>query len=765
MQKSRKRIAIGWRSYVLSLIIAILVGASALLEPIDSFIELTTGKFAWRSVSGETIAITVDDETLRRLDRTDLSVQQHIAIIAAAKKAGVRRLFIDFEYRRVEKDPDFDELVAVINNWQEGIVLPVEGGNLIPIENKLEGARWPSSRFSPNIARACVCWEYMFWQVWEVPYAIMADGQLIPTFSALMARVPQQKPSSYPVDYSYRISSIPKIQAIDLLDGNFASSSLYGKDAILAPYHTSSLDKHYFPGHDLTPGADIHIIAAETLKRGMPLELGWIPSLAVVVGASLIIFLRQKTRRFLIWAATLGLLLIGSKFILLQFVTHIKISASLALLATLSIQMILVRRKWAAQQHNPISGLPNFNALRQNDSFGQRSIVAAKIVNFDEITTYLSSDYGQRLIEQIARRLQIGSADTSLYHDADGSFAWLSPIQKTTEIEAQLAGLAALFHTPIIIDDRRIDVNIAFGINDETEGSNSQRLAAARGAVDRAVRNRNLFERHTSSHDDDAAWKLSFQSQLKDALSNGDFWVAFQPQFDMASGQMVGVEALARWTHPSRGPIPPDQFIVQAEKSQDIYRLTLFVMKRSIQCGAQLHAAGHPLAVSVNLSAALLDQADLAATIVTMLDDHSFPARKLTIEITETAQFEDSRQAMQTLATLRQYGIRLSIDDYGTGQSNLEYFTRIEADEIKIDKSFVKTMRDSQRNFEIVKSTIELAHRLGAVAVAEGIEDQETLTLLRNLGCDVAQGYHLGKPQLFFEIMASLDSLHPPLSA
>ena len=114
--------------------------------------------------------------------------------------------------------------------------------------------------------------------------------------------------------------------------------------------------------------------------------------------------------------------------------------------------------------------------------------------------------------------------------------------------------------------------------------------------------------------------------------------------------------------------------------------------------------------------------------------------------------------ARQTLAQLRRTGIRLSIDDYGTGQSNLEYLTEIEADEIKIDKRFVMTMRDSQRNLEVVKSTIDLAHRLGAVAVAEGIEDAETMALLASLGCDVGQGYHLGKPQLFSELTAALST-------
>jgi EAL domain-containing protein (putative c-di-GMP-specific phosphodiesterase class I) len=165
--------------------------------------------------------------------------------------------------------------------------------------------------------------------------------------------------------------------------------------------------------------------------------------------------------------------------------------------------------------------------------------------------------------------------------------------------------------------------------------------------------------------------------------------------------------------------------------------------------------------MSVNLSATLLDHSDLVGTIRVMLTAHHLRPELLTIEITETAQIENSRQARQTLAQLRRAGIRLSIDDYGTGQSNLEYLTEIEADEIKIDKRFVMTMRDSQRNLEVVKSTIDLAHRLGAVAVAEGIEDAPTLALLEQLGCDVGQGYLLGKPQLFSDLLNSLgDTPH-----
>ncbi len=346
---------------------------------------------------------------------------------------------------------------------------------------------------------------------------------------------------------------------------------------------------------------------------------------------------------------------------------------------------------------------------------------------------------------------------TQLHHDLDGTFAWLVPYYQHSQIEGQLAGLAALFNTPLTIGELRIDVAVAFGVNDEFEGSNAQRLAAALVAAERAIRTRSLWTKYASRQKEDASWQLSFHSQLEDALTGGDIWVAFQPQYEIATKKLVGVEALARWTHPTRGPIPPDEFIVQAEKSQDIYRLTLFVLDQAIRTASQARMRALNINVSVNLSAALLDHSDLLGTIRVMLTAHHLPPEKLTIEITETAQIENSRQARQTLTQIRRAGIRLSIDDYGTGQSTLEYLTEINADEIKIDKRYVMTMRDSQRNFEVVKSTIDLAHRLGAVVVAEGVEDAETMALLSSLGCDVGQGYHLGRPQLFSELMAGFD--------
>lgn len=748
-----RSLIISWRSIGLSLLLSVLVGLSAAAVPLDRLVEAAIGRFAWRPVSGDIVVVAIDERTLDNSPKSSFSLTQHAQVVDTVHAAGARRLFIDFLYNRREADSDFPRLVAAVKRMGDRVVLGMAPGSATPDDP--QRSFLPSPAFGPAAQHASIRLDYDFWQIWRIATAVSVEGKAVPSFSALLAQ--RSFPiEDFAIDYSYRTDSIHTYSAIDLLSGKVGRRELADKDVIFAPAASSYQDSHFLPGHNLVPGAFIHLIGAETLKRGDPADIGWMPAFALALLTTLGAVAVRRGRWFNAIALGTILVLIIVKVWLTTILVTGSIGAALVLIGVLGANVSRRRRRESALHENPVSGLPNFEALRSQAPFGSHTVIAAKLVNFGDLVAFLPDEGSQQLVEQVARRLQLASQSTALHHDPDGNFAWLVPFYQHSQIEAQLAGLAALFNAPLTIGGARIDVAIAFGVNDEFERSNAQRLAAALVAADHAVRTRALWTKHMPRQQEDAGWQLSFHSQLEDALTGGDIWVAFQPQYGIATGQLVGVEALVRWTHPTRGPIPPDEFIVQAEKSQDIYRLTLFVMDQAIRSAAQLHARGLHANMSVNLSAALLDHDDLVGTIRVMLTAHHLPPELLTIEITETAQIENSRQARQTLAQLRRAGIRLSIDDYGTGQSNLEYLTEIEADEIKIDKRFVMTMRDSQRNFEIVKSTIDLAHRLGAVAVAEGIEDAPTMALLHQLGCDVGQGYHLGKPQLFSDLVASI---------
>jgi EAL domain-containing protein (putative c-di-GMP-specific phosphodiesterase class I) len=209
----------------------------------------------------------------------------------------------------------------------------------------------------------------------------------------------------------------------------------------------------------------------------------------------------------------------------------------------------------------------------------------------------------------------------------------------------------------------------------------------------------------------------------------------------------MSVEALVRWQHPERGLLSPGEFIALAEHTGLIKQLTLLVLRKAIRQARVWQDEGQPRAVSVNLSAANLLDADLVSDVTSILDAEGVDASQLELEITETTIMSDPEQALTTLRELDALGIRLSIDDFGTGYSSLAYLRQLPVHEIKIDRSFVQHLAHDDADAKIVQSTIELAHSLGFEVVAEGVENQQALDLLAAYGCDHVQGFHLARPQ------------------
>ena len=241
-------------------------------------------------------------------------------------------------------------------------------------------------------------------------------------------------------------------------------------------------------------------------------------------------------------------------------------------------------------------------------------------------------------------------------------------------------------------------------------------------------------------------------SQLDSAIDKGEVWVAYQPKLDLATREIIGAEALARWTHPEKGPIAASEFVAAAEQHDRIGKLTDFVLEQAVAAAAALNAAAGDFNIAVNLSARLLTDRDFTMRLSALLARHKLEPRHLTLELTETAALAGSGEAIEMLARLRELGINISIDDYGTGLSTLDYLKKVPASEIKIDQSFVKSMCENRSDRLMVQSTIGLAHSLGRTVVAEGVEPADILEALVEMKCDFAQGFIIGRPM-------SLESL------
>jgi EAL domain-containing protein (putative c-di-GMP-specific phosphodiesterase class I) len=223
--------------------------------------------------------------------------------------------------------------------------------------------------------------------------------------------------------------------------------------------------------------------------------------------------------------------------------------------------------------------------------------------------------------------------------------------------------------------------------------------------------------------------------------------VHYQPKANLSTGEIVGAEALVRWTHSKLGPVAPDEFIPVAERTGLIRALTLQVLEQSLNdCRAWSEASGQPMGVAVNLSAGSLLNLEFPRDVARLLREAGVAASVLTLEITESTIMADPERAITVLNDLAAMGVELAIDDFGTGYSSLSQLKRLPVTELKIDRSFVSNMAFDDNDAVIVNSTIDLGRNLGLRVVAEGVEDAETWARLALLGCDVGQGYHLSRP-------------------
>ncbi|MCW7482868.1 EAL domain-containing response regulator [Leptospira kanakyensis] len=236
---------------------------------------------------------------------------------------------------------------------------------------------------------------------------------------------------------------------------------------------------------------------------------------------------------------------------------------------------------------------------------------------------------------------------------------------------------------------------------------------------------------------------------ILEGLTNGDFVPFFQPKIQLSSGRLIGAEALARWVHPERGVIAPYAFIDLLEKSGNIDILTFIMLEESAKACKLIHAQGHKISISVNLSLTSLADTKLADKITRVVSESGLDPKYIILEITETAAMTEMAPALENLARLRMKGFGLSIDDYGTGYSSMQQIARIAFTELKIDQSFVREMTTSNVSKVLINSSIEMATKLQIKCTAEGIETKNDLEQLKGMNCDLGQGYYIAKPMSF----------------
>jgi len=437
----------------------------------------------------------------------------------------------------------------------------------------------------------------------------------------------------------------------------------------------------------------------------------------------------------------------------------------------------ITARKSAEEQieylahHDPLTDLPNRVLLR--DRFLQAQGQAARSANrvailfldldhFKLVNDTLGHPIGDRLLQAVAERLRRGVRETDTISRQGGDeFVIVLPELADPESAGSIAGkLMEQMHEPVRVNGHRLNVTFSLGIAlypDDGDDFDTLMKKADTAMYSAKEAGRNTLRFFTAAMNVEAAARLKLQGRLQRALEKEELVLYYQPQFDLASGRILGAEALLRWRDPERGLVPPGEFIPVAEDTGLIGPIGEWVIGEACRELRRWHEAGATdLSMAVNLSPVQFRRSRLVEIAARALQENRLPAECLEFELTESLLIREDAAILETLTALKGLGVKLSIDDFGTGYSSLAYLKRFNVDKLKIDQSFIRELCSNPDDEAIVSAVITMARQLRLRTVAEGVENAEQATMLRRFDCDEVQGFLFGRPMPAADFQALL---------
>jgi len=750
MISPRARVRAAWqnrrtRIVITALLIGLICGAFQVTLPLNDLFIAARTKLRHEKASGSIVVVKLDDHSLDALQDNDVNPGLDAQLIDKLMKAGAKNVFFDRTYPFSPRSTGANDLVQVLQKYPGRVFFSAAGApggsddGLLKVVPAAE-FREHASLVSIAVLRHPLNLNFSF-----PLFSPTVAGQ-VPSLAAALADYDNAERRefvrpNFAIDYR----TIPSVSYVDVLRGDLKRRDIAGRTFVLG-VTSAFTELRPMPMGDFVPGVYFHVIAAETLMKGAPADLGWLPVFFAV--AVLIVTGARHGHSFrLARIVGLGFLLVILPFVTDRFGYDIDVlpGAVMAIYATFRIRALDKIKD--VSETNAASGLPSLHALRTSQDCANGLMVALKIRNYSGIIRSFEGQVEGDLATEIQRRIRISEPDVIVYHESD-IFVWISNLNDIVELFENLEGLHRIVQNGIVIGGTEVDVGFNCGVDSQRDQSLPGRLANAMQFAEEAVRSDELV----CHHDDvrgEVQWEISLLASLDRAIDNGEVWVAFQPKLDLATNRIVGAEALARWSHPERGPISPEKFIGIAEEYHRIERITRFVLDKAIKAAASLVRSGEDFSISVNISAQLLRNPKLPRMITEALASHDLPPEHLILEITETDRLDRSSRTLQMMEELVSKGLRISIDDFGTGNATIDYLRYLPAAEVKIDKVFIRDIESNSGDHLLVQSIIEMAHSLGRVVVAEGVESAGSVEMLRRLKCDQVQGYHVGRPVSF----------------
>jgi len=762
-------------AYALALCVAVLFGLSGLAGGIESQLRDARDTLRIAPATGDIVIAEIDGRSLQALPQWPWPRRLYADAITQLDQLGAAQIAFDVEFSARSNPAEDAQFAAALAAIGQPTILPTFRQENLAGESVTISESLPMEDFRENAFLASVNVRAApDGQIKQYFNGETTNGVPRPSLANMLARAGGEVDQTFRIDQAINPVTVPRISFIDLIEGRVSRSQVEGKQVVFGNTAIELGDRYPTALFGVQPGVLVHVQAAETLIQSRARMDAYSPTvlglLAALLGAILVVRARRAWQSK--WLRPVSLA---------TFVTGIYVTAALALdqasMAYLPLgaplvflgsfilthrALVMIASLQIERLTNTASGLPNARSmggmLRRT---ARARVAAARIADFAELTAMLSVEQQGNLDRALARRLGMMSQVGEVFWIETGVFAWIMPEDFAGDdmelLEEAFATARALFNTPVEVESERLRINLHFGTAiDSIERALDASELARKRSLNWSANAEALLE--------ETQYRQRLLGELDEALTDGSIFVVFQPKLAMASAKIRGGECLVRWDSARLGRISPADFIPILEEKGRVHDLTLFVVQEAMDRQREAAAQGHAINLAVNVSAQLLGDVKFVDALVAKFDVFGRPEKGgITLEITESAPLQDSESARIALTRMRETGARISIDDYGTGQATLNYLQDFPAQEIKLDQSFIRDLVEDRKDQIMVQSTIDLAHALGFEIVAEGVETQAILDALAALGCDYAQGWHIGKPMEWDEFARVLGADAPPV--
>ena len=723
--------------------VALAMLAAFFLQPLDQFSWVFQSRLANHSPSGEMVFVGVPRDTIDpALDHRREALAETLREL---DRQGAGKIYIDVVFGEAstpEADKALSDAIAALGPrvaLVDHIERSATSGDRI--ERTMDEIGGQAERVA---SRRTANWLGF---VWTKQYGYTIDGKRQASLAAALAGIDDARPGEFQIDYTIPAEDFTSIEVGSIENGE-EIPNVAGRTVVIGQEESVSDAQVKVPGNYGVPPSYVAIYAAESLRSGRTGFLDGLRALTIYtfLFAALIIAVRTRKRRqigyFAIVASIPVLLYVGS-----YIGVRMELSYCIALLVVYGLFRSRAQLKDRVAMVDTETGLPRLralevSALKNNLTHGH--IVVARIHGYEHVLRTLARDHRSQYILKLVDRLRASDSDLAIFYEGH-HLAWHSKEDDTQVLSEHLEGLRAIFAAPVNVAGSSVDVGISFGVA-RLDGEPATRLAAAVAAAEESSEALQPIKVAETGSRFDQLWDISLRARIDEAMEAGEIYCVYQPKVDTARGAMVGVEALVRWHDPARGFIPPMHFIAQCEKAGRMEHLTRYVLQSACSAGRLMHFRGRNVTMSVNMSATLLGDLRIVGIVRNALQASGFDPRFLILEVTETSRIGDLATAATILEELKGLGVRISIDDFGCGAANFETFFELPFDELKIDRLFVSNLTTNAKAKAIASSIVSMGKEARIMVTAEGAEDEETLRILNEIGCNYVQGYVLSRP-------------------